>query len=36
MTGPQGEPGSTRRHWLVALAILALMMIIVPVIARFY
>ena len=34
MTQPQD--GHDRKHWLVAIAILVLMMIIVPVVARFY
>ena len=34
MTRPQD--GGNRRHWLVAIAILALMMILGPVVARFY
>jgi hypothetical protein len=28
--------GSGRKHWLAALAILILMMLIVPIVARFY
>ncbi len=28
--------GGHRRHWLAAVAILALMMVVVPLVARFY
>lgn|GEM_PF-2650720 len=36
MTIPEDGQGSGRRHWLVALAILVVIMVIVPVVARFY
>jgi hypothetical protein len=36
VTAPDEEPRSGRPHWLVALAILVLVMLVVPVIARFY
>lgn len=31
-----GDRGGGRRHWLVALGIVLLMMIVVPLVARFY